>query len=70
MVVRLLRFAVVTALFASGPLMVHPQDQGQAPADNTKVNKRDRSQGQVTADQQKMSPADRETSRKIRNSLM
>jgi len=70
MLVRLLRFAVATTLFAGGSLLAHPQDQRQTPADNTKVNKRDRSQDQVTADQQKMNPADRETSRKIRNSLM
>jgi hyperosmotically inducible protein len=39
------------------------------PADNTKVNQRDRSPGAVTADQQKMNRPDRETARLIRQSV-
>ena len=70
MLVRLLRFAVATTLFAGGSLLAHPQDQRQTPADNTKVNKRDRSQDQVTADQQKMNPADRSTTKQIRKAIM
>ncbi len=43
---------------------------GQAPADNTKVNKRDRAKSAVTADQQKENKSDREISASIRKALM
>jgi hyperosmotically inducible protein len=39
-------------------------------ADNTKVNKRDRSSYAVTADQQKMNAADQALTKKIRRSIM
>lgn len=39
-------------------------------ADNTAVNKRDRSPGAATADQQKMNATDRNLSAKIRRSIM
>jgi hyperosmotically inducible protein len=42
----------------------------QTPADNTKVNKRDRTADAVTADQQKENTNDREITQKIRRSLM
>jgi hyperosmotically inducible protein len=42
----------------------------QTPADNTKVNTRDRAKGAVTADQQKENAADRDLTRKIRRALM
>ena len=42
----------------------------QTPADNTKVNTRDRAPGAVTADQQKDNAGDRDHTRKIRQSLM
>ena len=42
----------------------------QTPADNTKVNTRDRAKGAVTADQQKENAADRELTQKIRRELM
>jgi hyperosmotically inducible periplasmic protein len=42
----------------------------QTPADNTKVNERDRAKGAVTADQQKDNTGDRDVTRKIRQSLM
>ena len=42
----------------------------QTPADNTKVNTRDRSEGAVTADQQKENAADRTLTQKVRQSLM
>ena len=56
MFVRLLRFAVVITCFSGGTRMALPQNQEQAPADNSKMNKRDRSQDRVTADQQKNEP--------------
>src|SRR6476660_7807714 len=42
----------------------------QTPADNTKVNTRDRAKGAVTADQQKENVGDRDLAQKIRRSLM
>ena len=47
------------------------QDNAQPPpADNTKVNKRDRDKSAQTADQQKMNATDRELARKIRSAIM
>jgi hyperosmotically inducible protein len=43
---------------------------GQTPADNTKVNTRDRAKGAVTADQQKETANDRDLTQKIRRALM
>ena len=42
----------------------------QTPADNTKVNQRDRADGAVTADQQKENASDLALVKKIRQSLM
>jgi hyperosmotically inducible periplasmic protein len=42
---------------------------GQTPADNSKVNTRDRDPGAVTADQQKENAADRDITRKVRRAL-
>ncbi len=42
----------------------------QTPADNTKVNTRDRAPGAVTADQQKTDAADQKLTQTIRKSLM
>ena len=42
----------------------------QTPADNTKVNQRDRAEGAVTADQQKENASDLALAKKIRQSLM
>ena len=62
---RLVAFAVATAL------LVPVYSAGaQTPADNTKVNKRDRAKGAVTAGQQKENAGDRELAQKIRRSLM
>src|SRR5687767_8712551 len=61
----LLTFA--TLLFVA-PGVTNAQDGGQA--DNTKVNKRDRSSSAVTADQQKENEGDRELSANIRKALM
>jgi len=41
----------------------------QTPADNTKVNTRDRDKAEVTADQQKENAADRDLTQKIRRAL-
>jgi hypothetical protein len=42
----------------------------QTPADNTKVNTRDRDKAAVTADQQKDNAADRDLTQKVRRALM
>jgi len=42
----------------------------QAPADNTKVNERDRNQAEPTADQQKDNPSDRQLTQKIRRAVV
>ena len=47
-----------------------PALSAQAPADNTKVNTRDRAKGAVTADQQKDNATDRDLTQKIRRALM
>jgi hyperosmotically inducible periplasmic protein len=49
------------------------QDQpadAQAPADNTKVNQRDREKTEPTADQQKENNSDRELARQVRRALV
>jgi hyperosmotically inducible periplasmic protein len=49
------------------------QDQpadAQAPADNTKVNRRDRQTTEPTADQQKENKSDRELARQVRRALV
>ena len=62
---------VVLAAAVVGALLVPmPSTAAQAPADNTKVNKRDRAKGEATADQQKENPGDREITQKIRRALM
>jgi hyperosmotically inducible periplasmic protein len=43
---------------------------GQVPADNTRVNKRDRNQTESTADQQQENASDRELVRQIRRALV
>jgi osmotically-inducible protein OsmY len=61
--------AVAIAALLGGVAMASPAG-AQTPADNTKVNTRDRAKGAVTADQQKEDPADRDLAQKIRHSLM
>jgi osmotically-inducible protein OsmY len=62
---------IVLAAAVVGALLVPmPSTAAQAPADNTKVNKRDRAKGEATADQQKENPSDREITQKIRRALI
>ena len=61
---RILCAIVVSALIAPASALA------QTPADNTKVNTRDRTKGAVTADQQKENASDRELTQKIRRALM
>jgi hyperosmotically inducible periplasmic protein len=53
----------------AGPVVAQSTDDKTKP-DNTAVNKRDQSPGEATADQQKMNAADRDTTAKIRRSVM
>jgi osmotically-inducible protein OsmY len=59
------------ALVVAGVLMAPALSaMSQTPADNTKVNTRDRAKSAVTADQQKENGTDRELTQKIRRALM
>jgi osmotically-inducible protein OsmY len=58
--------AVLLAVLSSPVLSL----RAQTPADNTKVNTRDRAKGAVTADQQKDNSTDRDLTQKIRRALM
>jgi osmotically-inducible protein OsmY len=58
-------FAVSAVLAGTTPPLA-----AQTPADNTKVNTRDRAPGAVTADQQKDNAVDRDLAQKIRRSLV
>jgi osmotically-inducible protein OsmY len=60
----------VCAFAVVGVLLMPVLSAAQAPADNTKVNTRDRAKGAVTADQQKENTKDREITQKIRRALM
>jgi hyperosmotically inducible periplasmic protein len=64
---RLVRAAVITAgvVVGSGASL-----WAQTPADNTKVNTRDKAPGEVTADQQKTNAADQKLTQTIRKSLV
>jgi osmotically-inducible protein OsmY len=53
----------------SGVLAALPLS-AQTPADNTKVNTRDRPKNAVTADQQKENPTDRDLTQQVRHALM
>jgi hyperosmotically inducible periplasmic protein len=62
---------VIAALVVGSALLIPVVSAGaQTPADNTKVNKRDRAEGAVTADQQKENASDREIAQKLREALM
>lgn len=62
---------VVSAFVVASALLIPVFAAGaQTPADNTKVNKRDRAKGAATADQQKENTTDREITQKIRRALM
>jgi osmotically-inducible protein OsmY len=54
----------------TNPQAQQQDNQQQVPADNTKVNQRDRNQSEPTADQQKENSGDRELARQIRRSIM
>ena len=57
------------AVFGAALSLMAGSAVAQTPADNTKVNKRDRADGALTADQQKENAPDRELAKKIRAAL-
>jgi len=63
---RVVHAVVVAAICVSTAIVA----LAQTPADNTKVNSRDRDKGAVTADQQKENAGDRDITSKIRKSLV
>ena len=62
------RLAVLSLLAFS--CLVVAQDATPTPADNTRVNKRDRNEASPTADQQKENSGDRELARQIRRAIV
>ena len=76
MMKRVFRTAVRGFLFASllgsWTLVMAQEPVGQTatPADNTKVNERDRNKNEPTADQQKENRSDRDITQQIRQSIM
>jgi hyperosmotically inducible periplasmic protein len=65
-----LRRTVHAIVFTGVCTMMAIPGIAQTPADNTKVNTRDRAKDAVTADQQKDNASDCDLTRKIRQSLM
>jgi osmotically-inducible protein OsmY len=59
-----------TILFCVAAPLISYGQASDTKADNTKVNRRDRSSGEVTADQQKANAADRRLTKKIRQSVI
>lgn len=59
-----------TALAILAAIVMAPAAWAQTPADNTKVNTRDREKGAVTADQQKQNKADTALTQSIRKAVM
>ena len=76
MMKRAFRTAARSFLFASllaSWTLVLAQEPGQPaspPADNTKVNERDRNKNEPTADQQKENRSDRDITQQIRQAIM
>jgi hyperosmotically inducible protein len=64
--------ALAILIGSSGTVLAQQDSNGgqSVPADNTKVNQRDKDQAQPTADQQKENKSDREIAREIRQSIV
>jgi hyperosmotically inducible protein len=61
---------ILCAIVVVSVLLAPASALAQTPADNTRVNTRDRTKGAVTADQQKENARDRELTQNIRRALM
>ena len=70
----MIRTALSVSLFAAGGALAGAQqttDQSTTPpADNTKMNQRDRNANEPTADQQKANRSDRDITQQIRKSIV
>jgi hyperosmotically inducible periplasmic protein len=62
--------AILVVLVLGGLAFAQQDNSQQVPADNTKVNQRDRNQNEPTADQQKENSNDRELTRQIRRAIV
>jgi hyperosmotically inducible protein len=62
--------AMLAVLILCGIAAAQQDNSQQVPADNTKVNQRDRNQNEPTADQQKQNSNDRELARQIRRAVV
>jgi osmotically-inducible protein OsmY len=64
--------ALLAAMFvmSSIGLLCAQQESSQVPANNTKVNQRDRNQSEPTADQQKENTSDRQLTQQIRRAIV
>jgi hyperosmotically inducible periplasmic protein len=65
-----LALALAISLGNSGAVWAQDANGQGSPADNTKVNQRDKDQAQPTADQQKETKSDREMARQIRQAIV
>jgi hyperosmotically inducible periplasmic protein len=69
-----LNFLLACVLLLTGATLLGAQQDsnaGQAvPADNTKINQRDKNQAEPTADQQKENPSDRQLAAQIRRAIV
>jgi hyperosmotically inducible periplasmic protein len=65
-------FLILSSLLGAGSLFAQESSgqDGSAPADNTKVNQRDRNQNEPTADQQKNNLSDRDITQQVRRAIM
>jgi hyperosmotically inducible protein len=65
-----LALALTMSLGSAGVVFAQDANGQGSPADNTKVNQRDKGQAQPTADQQKETKSDREIARQIRRAIV
>jgi len=61
--------AMVLSTTMLGATFIFAQEPSSPPADNTKINQRDKSASQPTADQQKENATDRNLTRQIRQAI-
>ena len=69
-VFKLIAFIILLGNFGLMWAQQAPPAGAQMPADNTKVNQRDRDKAEPTADQQKENKSDRELAREVRRALV
>ena len=62
--------ALLMGAFVASVGSLGAQDTSSMPADNTKVNQRDRNAGEPTADQQKNTTSDRDITQQVRKAIM